>query len=50
MRKKEIIGVILIVAGVTSLSYLYNAYFKAYQEVKEEKLKEQKAKEQKAPK
>ena len=40
MKKKEIIGVILIVGGVTALSYLYSAYYKAYKEVKEEKEKE----------
>ena len=40
MKKKEIIGVVLIVGGVTALSYLYNAYYKAYQEIKEEKAQE----------
>lgn len=37
MKKKEIIGVILVVGGVTALSYLYNAYYKAYKEIKDEK-------------
>lgn len=37
MKKKEIIGVILIVSGVTALSYLYNNYYKAYQEIKNER-------------
>jgi Flp pilus assembly protein CpaB len=32
MKKKEIIGVILIVAGVGALSYLYNGYYLAYQD------------------
>jgi uncharacterized membrane protein YidH (DUF202 family) len=40
MKKKEIIGVILIVGGVTALSYLYNAYYKAYKEIKDEKAQE----------
>jgi hypothetical protein len=40
MKKKQIIGVILIAGGVTALSYLYNAYFKAYKEIKDEKSKE----------
>lgn len=39
MNKKNIIGIVLIVGGVTALSYLYNAYYKAYKEVKEEKAK-----------
>jgi uncharacterized membrane protein YidH (DUF202 family) len=42
MKKKEIIGVILIVGGVTALSYLYNSYYKAYKEIKEEKARETK--------
>jgi len=37
MKKKEIIGVILIASGVTALAYLYNAYYKAYKEIKDEK-------------
>jgi len=40
MKKKQIIGMILIVGGVGALSYLYNAYYKAYKEIKEEKAKE----------
>ena len=42
MKKKEIIGVILIVGGVTALSYLYNSYYKAYKEIKEENARETK--------
>lgn len=42
MKKKEIIGIILIVGGVTALSYLYNGYYKAYKEIKEEKAQEKK--------
>lgn len=42
MKKKEIIGVILIVGGVTALSYLYNSYYKAYKEIREEKAQETK--------
>ena len=37
MKKKQIIGIVLIVGGVTALSYLYNAYYKAYKEIKDEK-------------
>jgi uncharacterized membrane protein YidH (DUF202 family) len=37
MKKKEIIGIVLIVGGVTALSYLYNSYYKAYKQIKEEK-------------
>ena len=37
MKKKEIIGVILIAGGVGALTYLYNAYYKAYKEIKDEK-------------
>jgi hypothetical protein len=32
MKKKEIIGVVLIVAGVGALTYLYNAYYLAYKD------------------
>jgi hypothetical protein len=32
MKKKEIIGVILVVAGVGALSYLYNGYYLAYKD------------------
>jgi hypothetical protein len=32
MKKKEIIGVVLIVAGVGALTYLYNGYFLAYKD------------------
>jgi hypothetical protein len=32
MKKKEIIGVILIVGGVGALSYLYNGYYLAYKD------------------
>jgi hypothetical protein len=39
MKKREIIGVILIVGGITTLSYLYNAYYIAYKEIKEIKTK-----------
>ena len=42
MKKKQIIGVILIFGGVTALSYLYNAYYKAYKEIKEERAQETK--------
>jgi uncharacterized membrane protein YidH (DUF202 family) len=42
MKQKEIIGVILIVGGVTALSYLYSAYYKAYKEIREEKAQETK--------
>jgi uncharacterized membrane protein YidH (DUF202 family) len=37
MKKKEIIGVVLIVGGITALTYLYNSYYKAYKEIKDEK-------------
>ena len=37
MKKKEIIGVILIAGGVCALTYLYNAYYKAYKQIKDEK-------------
>ena len=37
MNKKQIIGIVLIVGGVTALSYLYNSYYKAYKEIKDEK-------------
>jgi len=37
MKKKQIIGMILVVGGVGALSYLYNAYYKAYKEIKDEK-------------
>jgi hypothetical protein len=40
MKKKNIIGAILIFVGVGALSYLYNSYYKAYKEIKEEKEKE----------
>jgi len=42
MKKKQIIGIVLIVGGVTALSYLYNGYYKAYKEIKDEKEKETK--------
>jgi len=42
MSKREIIGVILIAGGVTALSYLYSAYYKAYAEIKKEKAQENK--------
>jgi uncharacterized membrane protein YidH (DUF202 family) len=42
MKKKEIIGVILIAGGVGALSYLYNAYYKAYKEAMEQKAQETK--------
>jgi uncharacterized membrane protein YidH (DUF202 family) len=42
MKKKEIIGVILIAGGVGALTYLYNAYYKAYKEAMEQKAKETK--------
>ena len=42
MKKKEIIGFILIAGGVGALSYLYNAYYKAYKEIKDEKAQETK--------
>lgn len=32
MKKKEIIGVVLIVAGVGALTYLYNGYYLAYKD------------------
>jgi hypothetical protein len=32
MKKKQIIGLVLIVGGVGALSYLYNGYFLAYQD------------------
>jgi hypothetical protein len=32
MKKKEIIGVILIVGGIGALSYLYNGYYLAYKD------------------
>ena len=34
MKKKQIIGIVLIVGGVTALSYLYNSYYKAYKTIK----------------
>jgi hypothetical protein len=37
MKKKEIIGIVLIVGGVSALSYLYNAYYIAYKQIKDEK-------------
>lgn len=37
MKKKEIIGIILIASGVTALSYLYSAYYVPYKEIKEAK-------------
>ena len=40
MKKKQIIGVVIISVGVGVLSYLYNNYYKAYKEIKEEKEKE----------
>jgi len=42
MKKKQIIGIVLIVGGVTALSYLYNAYYIAYKEIKDEKAQETK--------
>jgi uncharacterized membrane protein YidH (DUF202 family) len=39
MSKKETIGVILITVGVGALVYLYNGYYKAYQEIKKETTK-----------
>jgi hypothetical protein len=42
MKKKEIIGVILIAGGVGALTYLYNAYYKAYKEAMEQKAQETK--------
>jgi len=39
MSKKQTIGVILIAVGVSALAYLYNGYYKAYQEVKKETTK-----------
>jgi uncharacterized membrane protein YidH (DUF202 family) len=42
MKKKQIIGIVLIVGGVTALTYLYNAYYKAYKEIKDEKAQETK--------
>ena len=42
MNKKQIIGIVLIVGGVTALSYLYNGYYKAYKQIKEEKAQETK--------
>jgi len=32
MKKKQIIGTILIVIGVGALSYLYNGYYLAYKD------------------
>ena len=40
MKKKQIIGVVIISVGVGVLSYLYNSYYKAYKQIKEEKEKE----------
>jgi len=37
MTQRQIIGVVLITLGVGALSYLYNGYYKAYQEIKAEK-------------
>jgi Flp pilus assembly protein CpaB len=42
MKKKEIIGFILIAGGVGALSYLYNSYYKAYKEAMQEKAQETK--------
>jgi uncharacterized membrane protein YidH (DUF202 family) len=42
MKKKEIIGVVLIIGGVSALTYLYNAYYKAYKEIRDEKAQETK--------
>lgn len=42
MKKKEIIGVILIVGGVGALSYLYNAYYLAYKDAMSKKTPETK--------
>lgn len=42
MKKKEIIGVVLIVAGVGALSYLYNGYYLAYQDAMNKKKSETK--------
>ena len=42
MKKKEIIGIILIAGGIGALSYLYNGYFKAYKEAMEQKAQETK--------
>jgi hypothetical protein len=40
MKKKEIIGVILVVAGVGALSYLYNGYYLAYKDAMKSKKQE----------
>jgi hypothetical protein len=40
MKKKEIIGVILVVAGIGALSYLYNGYYLAYKDAMKSKKQE----------
>jgi Flp pilus assembly protein CpaB len=37
MKKKQIIGIVLIVAGIGALSYLYNGYYLAYQDAMKSK-------------
>ena len=34
MKKREIIGIVLIVVGVGAISYLYNGYYLAYKDAK----------------
>lgn len=37
MKKKQIIGLVLIVGGVGALSYLYNGYYLAYKDAMNKK-------------
>jgi len=43
MKKREIIGTVLIVVGIGAISYLYNGYYLAYKDamkIKNQKLQE----------